>query len=60
MLKDPRVNTFFKATDMQKQKKKQSAFITMLTGGPNKYDGKDMKEAHAKMNIGHVEFDATW
>ena len=32
----------------------------MVTGGPNNYGGKDMKEAHKNMKIGQVEFDATW
>lgn len=45
---------------MEKQKNKQKSFITMITGGPNKYSGLDMKKAHQGMNIGHKEFDATW
>lgn len=60
MLKDERVLAFFKNTDMTKQRKQQKSFITMAVGGPNHYDGKDMKEAHAKFAIGKKEFDATW
>ena len=60
MMKDDRVNSFFKNTDMVKQRKSQASFITMVTGGPNNYEGRDMKEAHAKFAIRKLEFDATW
>lgn len=43
MLDDKRVKEFFKNTDMIKQRKKQTEFITMVTGGPNNYEGLDMK-----------------
>lgn len=57
---DPVVNYFFANTDMDKQRKRQTQFITMAVGGPNNYEGEDMKKAHAKFKIGHKEFDATW
>lgn len=60
MLEDPRVREFFKNTDMDKQRKSQTAFITMAFGGPNNYHGQDMKTAHKNMGIGHLEYDATW
>lgn len=60
MLDDKRVNEFFKNTNMENQRKKQVDFITMVTGGPNNYTGVDMKKAHEKMAIGHLEFDSTW
>jgi hemoglobin len=60
MLTDPKVNQFFLTTDMEKQRLRQKQFITLVTGGPNVYEGKDMKEAHAKLNIKKEEFDITW
>ncbi|HVS71542.1 MAG TPA: group 1 truncated hemoglobin [Phycisphaerae bacterium] len=33
-------------------------FIAVATGGPSKYDGRDMKDAHAGMKITNTEFDA--
>ena len=33
-------------------------FLTMAFGGPNNYKGKDMKSAHAKMQITAAEFNA--
>lgn len=53
MLVDPVIKPFFEKTDMEKQRKAQKSFITMITGGPNQYTGLDMKKAHAGMNIGH-------
>lgn len=53
MLVDPIIKPFFEKTDMEKQRKAQKSFITMITGGPNQYTGLDMKKAHAGMNIGH-------
>jgi hypothetical protein len=29
-------------------------FIGMIAGGPNNYNGADMKKAHEKMNIGNT------
>jgi hemoglobin len=46
MLVDPEVNHFFQNTDMKKQRMRQKQFITMVTGGPHNYEGKDMKTAH--------------
>jgi len=34
-------------------------FLTLSTGGPAAYDGKDMKDAHAGLKITNPEFDAT-
>ena len=60
MLVDPIVKHFFETTDMKKQAARQKQFITLVTGGPNKYEGVDMKTAHAKYKIDQTAFDATW
>ena len=60
MLADPVVKHFFETTDMKKQASRQKQFITLVTGGPNKYEGLDMKAAHEKMKIDQKAFDATW
>ena len=52
MLQDPIVNYYFANTDMSKQKKSQKNFISLVTGGPNNYNGADMKTAHQKFKIG--------
>ncbi len=60
MLKDQRVSHFYESTDMEKLKCRQKDFITLVTGGPNHYEGTDMKTAHCKMNISLQDFDVTW
>ena len=57
MLTDPMVSPFFDKTDMEKQRKRQKQFITLVTGGPNHYEGADMKTAHAKFKISNKEYD---
>lgn len=47
MLLDSRVASFFETVDMDRQRSKQKAFLTMVLGGPNAYTGRDMRTAHA-------------
>jgi hemoglobin len=47
MLLDDRVAAFFESVDMDRQRAKQKAFLTMVLGGPNAYTGRDMRTAHA-------------
>lgn len=49
MLLDERVASYFEAVDMDRQRAKQTAFLTMVLGGPNSYTGKDMRSAHAHL-----------
>jgi hemoglobin len=39
-------------------KKHMAQFLSLATGGPPHYDGKEIKSAHAGMNIANPEFDA--
>lgn len=60
VLSDDRVNEFFDGVDMERQAAKQKAFLTMVTGGPNSYTGRNMRDAHAKLvarglNDSHVD-----
>lgn len=48
MLSDDRVARFFDGIDMDRQMAKQGS-ITMVTGGPNNYTGRDMRTADASM-----------
>lgn len=60
MLADPSVAHFFESVNMAKQAVRQKQFITMVTGGPCNYEGKDMKAAHEKLPINKAHFDQTW
>ena len=61
VLKDPRIARFFDDTDMDAQREKQKAFLSMVFGGPHEYKGKDLRTAHAKLveqGLDDSHFDA--
>jgi hemoglobin len=62
VLSDYRINRFFENTDIEKQAAKQKSFLTMAFGGPNNYNGADMRQAHAhlvqKLGLDDSHFDA--
>jgi hemoglobin len=58
ILADDTVNYFFKNTDMEKQRRHQTLFISFALGGPNQYTGLSMKKVHEGMNIKHEHFMA--
>lgn len=49
ILSDDSISGFFADTDMETQRDKQKAFLTMVMGGPNAYEGKDLRSAHAPL-----------
>ena len=53
-----RISSFFDDVDMDRQRAKQKAFLTFAFGGPNAYSGKDMRSAHARMNLTEAHFNA--
>jgi hemoglobin len=58
VLSDPELMGFFSETNMNFQKQHQRDFITFLTGGSNKYAGKDMRAAHKHLKLEDEHFDA--
>lgn len=58
VLADSTISSFFDGVDMEAQKNKQRAFLTYAFGGPVKYTGKDMREAHASMSLTEDHFNA--
>lgn len=44
--------------DVATLKKHLVEFLSLATGGPSHYEGKDIKSAHADMHISNPEFDA--
>ena len=61
VLADDRIKRFFDDVDMERQAAKQKAFLTMVTGGPNEYTGKDMREGHKHLverGLNASHFDA--
>ena len=49
VLADDRVNGFFKGVDMNRQRAMQTAFLTYAFGGPNHYQGRDLRAVHAHL-----------
>lgn len=61
VLLDHRVSHFFQDTNMDAQRQKQKAFLTMVFGGPHEYQGKDLRQAHAHLverGLDRSHFDA--
>ncbi len=58
VLADDRISHYFESVDMDAQRAKQKAFLTYAFGGPHGYQGKDMRAAHAKMQLSEADFDA--
>jgi len=55
---DSRINGRFAKTDISRLKAMLVAQICAGTGGPCTYTGRDMRAAHAGMNVGEGEFGA--
>lgn len=62
VLADERTRPFFSGLDMEAQVRKQIAFMTRAFGGPIQQQGRDLREAHAKLvkerGLGERHFDA--
>ena len=57
ILADDTVKQFFAQTDMKKQRRHQTAFISYALGGPQ-YTGRSMEKAHAGLNLQPEHFEA--
>ena len=57
-LQNPAISPRFAAFDPTALKRGAATFFIAGTGGPNVYEGKDMKATHAGMNISAAEFVA--
>lgn len=56
--KDSRINKYFEKTDMKHLKSQLVDQVCEATGGPCKYEGQNMKNAHAGLGIQSNEFEA--
>jgi hemoglobin len=55
---DDRINFTFADTDLTKFKQLLFEQLCALSEGPCKYSGRDMRAAHAKLNITNAQFNA--
>lgn len=58
VLADDRINFTFANADLDKFKRLLFEQLCEITQGPCKYTGRDMHEAHAKLNINNAQFNA--
>jgi hemoglobin len=58
VLADKSVNHFFDDVNMNKQRNKQKAFLAAAFGGPVPYEGKDLRKAHASLDLKESDFNA--
>lgn len=56
ILIDPELRHFFLSTDIEKLKAKIVIYLGGMLGGPNKYEGQDMKNAHKTLEINDRHF----
>jgi hemoglobin len=47
------------AQNVERLKKHMGQFLSLATGGPTVYEGRDIKEVHGGMHVSNPEFDAT-
>lgn len=59
LLDDPTLNRFFHGKDMGIMKRHQALFISQALGGPKKYAGRDMFQAHKDLRIDDAGFTGT-
>lgn len=57
-LKNPVIAARFRASNVEKLKQLAHEFFCAGAGGPEKYSGRDLREAHAGMNISEQEYVA--
>ena len=57
-LENPEIAHYFKDVDHEKLAGHVTAFFAAGTGGPAKYEGRDMTSAHAGMNMSDADFDS--
>ena len=61
VLANERIKHFFEGVDMKRQANMQKAFLTFAFGGPNTYEGRTLKAAHARLvekGLNDSHFDA--
>lgn len=58
LLADERVNFLFDAVNMKSQIRKQKEFLAAAFGSPVAWTGKDLREAHANLDLREADFTA--
>jgi hemoglobin len=59
-MQNPKLAAYFNGKDMTAQTKKTSDFLIKVMGGPDNYQGRELKCTHATLGINKVDFDDAW
>jgi hemoglobin len=54
---DPESAPFFEGADVMELQTRQRMFLTATLGGPDAYEGRDMRAAHAHLHLTDADFD---
>ncbi|HEX3132875.1 MAG TPA: hypothetical protein VHX44_04745 [Planctomycetota bacterium] len=58
VLADDRIKHYFADVNMEKQIRRQKAFLSAAFGGPVAWTGKDLRKAHADLKLSEADFNA--
>lgn len=58
VLADDRIKHYFAEVNMDKQAKRQKAFLSAAFGGPVPWTGKDLRKAHSDLKLTEADFNA--
>jgi hemoglobin len=56
VLGDPNLAPYFEGVDIGRLKRHQALLVTQVLGGPERYTGRPLGEAHAGLGIDHEDF----
>ena len=57
VLEDPELAHFFEGVDIDRLREHVADFLSVLTGGPDIYRGRDLRAAHAPFSISKNDFE---
>jgi len=57
-MNNPVIKRYFKGVDVEQLAAHVTAFFAAGTGGPSRYEGRDMMTTHAGMNMSDADFDS--
>lgn len=58
IMADPQLTPFFEGVDMANLKRHQVKLVSQVMGGPIEYEGRELRDAHGRLDIGPGDFDA--
>ncbi len=58
VLADPRLTPYFEGAEVERLKASQGAFLSAVLGGPGRYTGPSITEAHTDRRIPREAFDS--